>query len=56
MDAMSILEKTNTPYASKDLMKDNEGKEKPVMHTCGHDMHLAYLMAAATILHAARGR
>jgi amidohydrolase len=56
MDALPVLEKTNKPYASKVRMKDNDGKEKPVMHACGHDMHLACLMAAASLLHAARER
>lgn len=31
-----------------------DGIEKPVMHACGHDMHIACMLAAATTLHAAR--
>jgi amidohydrolase len=28
--------------------------EKPVMHACGHDMHIACMLAAATTLHKAQ--
>jgi metal-dependent amidase/aminoacylase/carboxypeptidase family protein len=35
MDALPVLEKKSLPYASK---VDTEGKEKPVMHACGHGL------------------
>jgi metal-dependent amidase/aminoacylase/carboxypeptidase family protein len=35
-------------------MKDTDGKDKPVMHACGYDMHMTCFMATATLLHAAR--
>ena len=54
MDALPHLEDTNLPYASTKRMKDFQGKEVPVMHACGHDMHTTTLMAAATFFHAAR--
>ena len=54
MDALPILEKTNLPYASSVRMTDTDGKEKPVSHACGHDMHVTCLMAASTLLHDAR--
>lgn len=54
MDALPIREKTGLPYASKVIFKDPEGNEKPVMHACGHDMHVTALMAAASLLIKAR--
>ena len=53
MNALPILEKTNLPYASTVRMNNGDGKEKPVFHDCGHDMHIAFLMAASTLLHSA---
>lgn len=55
MDALPMLEKTGLPYASSKRMVDAaDGVEKPVMHGCGHDVHVACLMAASTLLHSAR--
>ena len=54
-DALPVKELTGLEYASKVREVDVEdGKEKPVMHACGHDMHVASMLAAATTLHAAR--
>lgn len=53
-DALPVLEKTGLPYASTKRMKDHEGIEQPVMHACGHDMHITALLAAAELLFAAR--
>ncbi|KAL2037928.1 hypothetical protein N7G274_009403 [Stereocaulon virgatum] len=48
IDALPVLEQTGLPYASKVTMKDvADGVEKPVMHACGHDMHITCLLAAA---------
>jgi amidohydrolase len=41
LDALPILEQTGLPYASQ-----NQG----VMHACGHDGHMAILLAAARVL------
>ena len=54
MDALPIEEKTGLEYASTKTMRDADGNEKPVMHACGHDMHVATLLAAAALLQAAR--
>lgn len=40
MDALPISETTGLPYASKVVMKDFQGNSRPVMHACGHDMHM----------------
>ncbi|KAI0113744.1 hypothetical protein GGR51DRAFT_23055 [Nemania sp. FL0031] len=50
MDALPILENTGVPYASRVVFKDADGTEKPVMHACGHDMHVTTLMAVAKLL------
>jgi hippurate hydrolase len=50
MDALPVLEATALPYASKVAHTDQEGKSVPVMHACGHDMHVTWLIGAATLL------
>ena len=49
MDALPILEQTNLPFASKARQKDRDGIEHPVMHACGHDLHIVALLAAAEL-------
>ncbi|MGD6749006.1 amidohydrolase [Streptomyces sp. BH105] len=53
-DALPVEEKTGLPYASVARAVDREGKDVPVMHACGHDMHAACLVGAATLLAGAR--
>ena len=50
MDALPVQEATGLPYASKVTASDSSGKTVPVMHACGHDMHVAWLIGAATLL------
>ena len=50
MDALPHLENTGLPYASTKKGIDPEGKETPIMHACGHDMHTAVLMATSKLL------
>jgi hippurate hydrolase len=50
MDGLPVRELTGLPYASTDMATDSAGKTVPVMHACGHDMHVAWLMGAATLL------
>lgn len=54
MDALPIAEATGLPYASKIIASDNQGNTVPVAHMCGHDMHVAWLIGAATLLAHAR--
>jgi amidohydrolase len=54
MDALPVEEATGVPYASKVKATDREGKTIPVMHACGHDMHVTWLVGAATLLARAR--
>jgi len=49
MDALPVREATGLPYASS-VTSDQNGKSVPVMHACGHDMHVAWLIGAATLL------
>lgn len=50
MDALPIAENTGLDYASKISATDAEGNTVPVGHMCGHDMHVAWLVGAATLL------
>jgi len=50
LDALPVEEKTGLPYASKDRAKDDAGHDVPVMHACGHDVHMASLLGAAEIM------
>jgi hippurate hydrolase len=54
MDALPVREQTGLPYASTATATDSQGKTVPVMHACGHDMHVAWLMGAATVMAEAR--
>lgn len=53
MDALPIREQTGLPYASTLTHVDPHGVENPVMHACGHDVHVTTMMAVATLLTAA---
>lgn len=50
MDALPVREQTGLPYASTKTATDSTGKTVPVMHACGHDMHVTWLIGAARLL------
>jgi hippurate hydrolase len=50
LDALPVEEKTGLPYASKVHAKDDAGHDVPVAHACGHDLHMAALVATAAIM------
>ena len=50
MDALPLEERTGLPYASKATAKDDAGNTVPVMHACGHDIHMTSLIGAAALL------
>jgi len=54
MDALPVEEATGAPYASKVTATDHEGNTVAVMHACGHDLHVTWLVGAATLLAQAR--
>ncbi|WP_438836050.1 amidohydrolase [Dawidia cretensis] len=49
MDALPVTERNSLPFASKEKAIFND-QETGVMHACGHDSHVAILMAVAEIL------
>ena len=46
MDALPVLEATGLPYASTRTAADGT----PVMHACGHDVHVTCLLGAAALM------
>jgi len=50
LDALPVEEKTGLAYASKVRAKDDSGRDVPVMHACGHDVHMASLFGTAEIM------
>src|SRR5215831_10253501 len=56
LDALPLEEKTGLPYASKATAKDPSGKTVPVMHACGHDVHMTSWTGAATLLARSKDR
>ncbi|MBF6047380.1 amidohydrolase [Streptomyces sp. NRRL B-1677] len=49
LDALPVQERTGLPYASR------VSSPVPVMHACGHDLHLAAAAGAASVLAGERG-
>ena len=50
LDALPVEEKTGLPFASKVHAQDDSGRDVSVMHACGHDVHIASLVATASIM------
>ncbi|MDN3657021.1 amidohydrolase [Ferruginibacter paludis] len=50
MDCNSVKEITGLPYSSTKTMKKVDGTEVPVMHACGHDAHVTWLLEVAKIM------
>ena len=53
MDALPVTEEGDLPFRSRARGHYN-GQDVGIMHACGHDTHVAVLMAAATVLAAQR--
>lgn len=49
IDALPVTERTDVPFASK-VTTEYDGVKTGVMHACGHDSHIAILMAVAEVL------
>ncbi len=54
MDGLPVPEKSGLPYASKKKQMDWEGNEVPVMHACGHDVHITSLVGTGRVMMARR--
>ena len=56
MDGLPLEEDTGLPYASTATQVDITGEEVPVMHACGHDVHITSLIGTARRLVALKER
>ncbi|ACL17993.1 amidohydrolase [Methanosphaerula palustris] len=56
MDALPVLEETGLPYASTEITTDWNGRQVPVMHACGHDLHMTILAGVARVMVTLQGR
>ena len=54
MDALPVTERADVPFKST-VIGEYRGEKVGVMHACGHDTHVAILMAAAEVLTRMRG-
>ncbi|PCJ25856.1 MAG: peptidase M20 [SAR86 cluster bacterium] len=50
MDGLPILENSGLTYSSRSRQLNLDGEEVPVMHACGHDMHMTTLVGTAKML------
>ncbi|MFE4468409.1 amidohydrolase [Leifsonia sp. NPDC056824] len=46
MDALPVREETGLPWASTQTAPGDDGNPVPVMHACGHDIHITCLLGA----------
>jgi hippurate hydrolase len=56
MDALPVKEETGLAYASSVRMKNTAGDDVPVMHACGHDVHMTTLIGTARVLAATKSQ
>jgi hippurate hydrolase len=50
LDALPVEEKTGLPFASHVVAKDGNGQPTPVMHACGHDIHMSAWAGTARLM------
>lgn len=50
IDALPVLEKTGLPFASTATTKNAAGETVPVMHACGHDIHMSAWYGTAKLM------
>jgi len=56
LDALPVEEKTGLPFASSLVAKNAAGQMVPVMHACGHDLHMAAWAGTARLMAQHRDR
>ena len=56
MDGLPVTEDSGLPYASVATQKGPDGQVYPVMHACGHDVHITALVGAARRLAAMKDK
>ena len=56
MDGLPVAEVSGLSYASTAKQIGLDGKEKPVMHACGHDVHITSLVGTARQLSAMKDK
>ena len=56
MDGLPVKEKSGLANASQAMQIDTAGKEVPVMHACGHDVHITSLVGTARVMAASRDK
>ena len=56
LDALPVQEQTGLPFASTVRVKDAAGADVPVMHACGHDIHMSSWIGTARALASLRDR
>lgn len=47
MDGLPLVEDSGLPYSSTVMQTSIDGTQKPVMHACGHDVHITSLIGTA---------
>ena len=50
IDGLPVKERANLPWKSE-MIGEYNGEKVPVMHACGHDTHVAILLATAKIMY-----
>ena len=50
MDALPVKEETGLPYASNKSGKTLDGIDSGIMHACGHDAHVTWLIGTAKVM------
>src|SRR5687768_15668414 len=56
LDGLPVKEDTGAPYASTVVAADHAGRTSPVMHACGHDVHITCLVGVARAMAALKDK